>query len=481
MPSNDTKLTNEQIFEIRRQARIELAKRYAAKGDILNWGKVLFPEKFNLQYCDELHGYFVDIRKNEFTNTESPRNHAKTIIKCFLIPLYQSIYEPKEFFHYLNVQATEAKSLAINTAIKLEIENNQNLFDLCGDLKGDRWTDQQFVLKNGVVFTAISAGQSIRGINYKNLRPDYIVVDDLYDDKDINNLDSTQKKNAWFWGSLYSARAKSKKCSIHVQGTAINDEDIMEVLKKHENVKSKTFKAVTDYKSKSVLWPELNSFESLERDREVMGSVIFFREMQNERRQENTAIVKRSWIRTYEAESMVFDKDYFIVETSINCDPSIGDGDESDYTGIALVHKTRYRDSTGYEYLIDNIWNEHLTLDGRIRLLQDIYERSRLSGRPVSKVRIEAIAGFKDFAAELRRRTGMPIKEVNKVPDKISNLENKSHYFENGKVLINAGITQKLKDQLIYQLTTNNPRHDDLRDSCLLALDDRNQPSVTLI
>ena len=56
--------------------------------------------------------------------------------------------------------------------------------------------------------------------------------------------------------------------------------------------------------------------------------------------------------------------------------------------------------------------------------------------------------------------------------DKIANLENKSHFFENGKVKINKYIDPKLKDMLCYQLTTNFPKHDDLRDAVLLCLDD---------
>ncbi len=62
--------------------------------------------------------------------------------------------------------------------------------------------------------------------------------------------------------------------------------------------------------------------------------------------------------------------------------------------------------------------------------------------------------------------------------DKISNIESKSHYFENHKVHINRRLGDKvtkdglnLKDAIVYQLTTNYPQHDDLRDSLLLGFD----------
>ena len=90
----------------------------------------------------------------------------------------------------------------------------------------------------------------------------------------------------------------------------------------------------------------------------------------------------------------------------------------------------------------------------------------------VNKVRIESIAGFKDFTAEVIRRTNLPVDEIDHVKDKITNLQNKSHFFENGKVFINKNIDPVKKDKLINQLTTNHPKNDDIRDAVLLCIDE---------
>lgn len=468
-------LTPAEKSELKRQVRIELAKRYAKTKNILGWGKMLFPEKFSLPFCRELHDYFVHIRGMELTNTEAPRNHSKTTIKCFLIPLFQALEEANTFNHYLNVQATNIKALSVNTAIRRELEENQELKAIYGDQVGvSRWTDQQFVLRNGTIFTAVSAGQSIRGLNFRNTRPDYIVVDDLYDEEDINNPDATTKKNDWFWGSLYPARAKSRRCAVHVQGTAINGEDLLEELKGKERWVSATFKAIKDWDSSLVLWPELNTMESLNADRIDMGSVIFFREMQNERRDETSSIVKRSWLENWEYDptQIKFDLHHTLTAVILGVDPSIGEKSENDFTGIALVHKAQYADGNGNVYYINRLWNEHLSLDARVRLLQSIYE-DQPTEHGITQANIESIAGFKDFCAEVVRRTNIPVHEIDNVKDKITTLENKSHYFENGKVKINKNIDPALKDMLMYQLTTNHPKHDDLRDGVLLCLDDK--------
>jgi hypothetical protein len=463
--------TPEQFFEMQRKARVVMAKRFAKSRDILNWGK--FPSKFNLPFCHELHDHMVCWRGAERTNTEAPRNHAKTAIKCFLIPIFQALEEPETFNHYLNVQATGEKANSVNMAIRSEIELNRELWEIYGNQIGEKWNEGQFVLSNGTIFTAIGAGQSIRGINYNNKRPDYLIVDDLYNEEDINNPESTIKKNAWFWGSLYPARAKSKRCSIHVQGTAINNEDLLEQLKKNERWNSRSFKAIKDWDSKDVLWPELNTFESLEGDRKDMGSVIFFREMQNERRDETSSIVKSSWLSDweYDPSELKFDGHFLLNRVLVGVDPSIGEKSENDFTGVALILECRYHDSSGLVYYIEELFNEHISLDSRVALLERL-QKSRPHDRRIHQAYVEGIAGFKDFVAELVRRTNLPVREVDKVPDKITNLENKSKYFENRKVKISKRIDPALKDMLFYQLTTNHPRHDDLRDAVLLCLDD---------
>jgi hypothetical protein len=439
---------------------------------------MLFPDKFPLNFCTDLHQYLVDIRHEEFTNTEAPRNHSKTTIKCFLVPIFQALVEPWRFRHYLNVQATGEKASAVNMAIRNEIERNEELRELYDNQIGPfRWNESQFVLRNGTIFTSVGAGQSIRGLNYSNIRPDYIIVDDLYNEEDINNVESTLRKNAWFWGSLYPARAKTRICSLHVQGTAINNEDLMEKLKTQERWKSKTFRAILDWDKKVVLWPELNTMESLEADKEDMGSIIFFREMMNERRDAESAIIKESWLEGWEYDPGEFDLDaeWQVLAVILGVDPSIGEKDTADFTGMGRVFHIKNRKSGQELYLIDGLLNEHLSLEKRVEATEKMASEqlSRYPALNPTSVRIEGISGFKDFAQTVANRTSLPVNIIDQVRDKISTLENKSHFFENRKMRLNKYIPKKLKDMLRYQLITNYPKNDDLRDGVLLTLDEK--------
>jgi hypothetical protein len=476
-------LNREQRATLLLQAQVTAARHFAAlvrtglpenQKYILEWGKVIFPEKFFLPFCHEMHDYFCEQRDAPFTSTEAPRNHAKTTVKCFLIPLLQALEEPWKYQHYLNVQNTEDKALAINTSIMIELEENLTLRAMYGNqVTTEKWTAGQFVLKNGVVFSAIGAGQSIRGINYRQRRPDYILVDDLYNEDDIHNTDATIKKNNWFWGSLYPARAKGKRNAIAIQGTAVNAEDLMEKAKTSKRIVSRTFKAITDWDKKIVLWKELNTFESLMNDREDMGSLIFFREMQNDRLDDSTSKIKRSWLADweYDPDTLQFDRFRLLISVILGNDPSIGKKHENDFAAFAVILKWRPADGDKTNFYIDFVTQDKLSLDERVKKLQ--YICSQYTGlRRIRQVRIESISGFQDYTSEVKRRTNLPIKEINWVNDKMVVLENKSKYFEFGRVKLNKSIPQAMKDILIYQLTCNHPNHDDLRDAVFLTLDD---------
>lgn len=475
----------DQAHAIRRAYRLKYARWAAENKNILEWGWALFPEKFTIDFCPELHAYLAGIRLDPFTATKAPRFHAKTTIGCFLIPLFQALEEPQSFRHYLNVQGTEPKALEINRSIKLELEENELLRAMYGDMVGERWTDSRFVLKNNVVFSAISTGQSIRGINYRNIRPDYIMVDDLYDEEDINNPDSTEKKNQWFWGSLYLCRSKTRKACVHLTGTAINDFDLLTQCEKNKDVICRTFKNF-DFNALSVLWPALGTYDHQKAEFDRMPISVAMRELQNEPRDEATAIIKHSWLYPEGAPSWEFDPDeldkrirtgkILLVGIWLGNDPSIGKkgerkGATSDYTGTGLIWETKPLDSKGgCDYWIMGAWEKRMSLDERCEQLLDIGSKQPPDRRP-KKAFIEAIGGFDDYASFVITRTNIPVQRVEWVPDKLTNLENRSHHFQNRKIHLNERIDQSMKQKLVYQLTVNHPTHDDVRDAVLLPLE----------
>ncbi|MBX4215801.1 hypothetical protein KW797_02550 [Candidatus Parcubacteria bacterium] len=491
-------LSETQKEEALRQFRYRKIRDAAAKKDILKWGKLLFGFKFPLGFCPELHEYFVDIRRAGFTGTEAPRGTAKTTIRCFLIPLFQALVEPTSYRHYLNVQATEDKALAVNRAIKRELEINDDLIAVYGEQKGERWTDGQFVLKNGVVFSCLGAGQSIRGVNYNNIRPDYCVVDDLFDRGDINNPASTREKNEWFWSDLYPALAQFGQVSMHVQGTAINSVDLLMELKGKVGVVWRSFKTVMNWAKKLVIWPEQKTFDQVMAQQAFMPITIWEREFQNQRRDGAASIIKEEWLSSWEYDPTELRKQLregrdparlakkerlLILDTVLlGNDPSIGKKQKSDFTGTALTLVTHWTDAPEeQEFWIEDARELKASVDGRCDQLKKICE-ARPADSPVNEARIEAIAGFDDYASIAQGRLPVPVTRINHVLDKLTNLENKSLPFQKGRVHLNAKLPLSIKQTVKEQLTTNEPPHDDVRDAILLTIDvQRKGPGMWVI
>jgi hypothetical protein len=511
--------TDAERAELNRQASLHEARYCAARKDILGWGRALFPDKFSIDFCPDLHQYLVDIRHEPFASTEAPRGHAKTTIKCFLIPIFQALEEPETFNHYLNVQSNDEKSLAINTTIKTEFDENQLLRAMYGDVRSPRWTNGQFVVRiadktgkvHDVCFSARSAGQSLRGINYNSRRPDYILTDDLYQEDDYFSKESTEKKNAWFDGTLMLCRAKAKKSCVHLLGTAANVYDKFEVNKKNAkaspltDVKDakpegrwicRTFKAVKDEVNKIVLWPALNSFDELMADKadSGTGSLVFNREMQNERWDEVSAIIKRDWLKgwlydpaikwanlpvNYGAQSKVR-----IIGTRFGCDPSTGEKETGDPAGFAIIVETR-GPGTRVDYWIEAMANEVLSFDPRLdKLVTMAAQHEARYPDPQFKIRrafVEAISGFTDFADQAKKKTNLPVTPIHWVKGKRANLAAKSGAFEHGQVHVSKDIDPKLITILVDQLVTNEPDHDDLRDAVLLCLEEPNKDMRTWV
>ena len=480
---NFNEFTQAQSLDYEHQMSVELARRFAAAGDVLNWGKVLFPQKFALPFCPSLHGFIVDHRNAPFLCLEAPRSHSKTTIKGFLIPMFMALneyrnpYKDHDFF--LSIQSTEPKALALNVSIRFEFETNEILREIYGDMTGnEKWTDSLFVLKNGIAFAAMSAGQSMRGLQFRNRRPDYINVDDLYDEEDIRNPEATENKNAWFFGSLFPARAKTKKSCVHVQGTAINQSDLLLKLQSDKRFVHKSFKSVLDWDKKEMLWPENYSFTDAENDLKSMGPTIFAREMQNERHEATTAVIKPDWLNNpsweYDPNALRFSNTNPILRVMITCDPSIGKKEDNDPSGFAVVIKSQAQNGNLPVFYIDALHNELLSLQSRIDLIKSYVQQysSRYGRQAEIAVIVETIAGFKDFGDLVTAQVSAICELVDRVPDKLTNLEKKSYIFQNHRIFLNKNIERELKDELTGQLLNNYPRHDDLRDAVLLSLND---------
>lgn len=113
-----------------------------------------------------------------------PREHGKSTINSFLFPLYSTLYNKYQFT--LIISATEQIAVPFLDMIKSELEENQMLIEDFGIQKGNRWNNNEIWIKtSGGIDSCImirGIDCSLRGIHYKQHRPNLVLLDDLLKD-----------------------------------------------------------------------------------------------------------------------------------------------------------------------------------------------------------------------------------------------------------------------------------------------------------
>jgi hypothetical protein len=76
----------------------------------------------------------------------------------------------------------ERRALERLETIKNELETNEKIQALFGDVRGSVWQGAKLVLSNGVCLQAVGSGQSLRGIKHRDFRPDFLLLYDIEGD-----------------------------------------------------------------------------------------------------------------------------------------------------------------------------------------------------------------------------------------------------------------------------------------------------------
>src|SRR5690606_39163333 len=107
--------------------------------------------------------------------------------------------------------------------LRAELTLNPKIRKFFGEIKGDVFTKEQWVARIGdkeICVMPRGSGQQVRGLLWRNHRPDLILIDDLEDPDEVRNEDLRAKTLEWFYGSLMNCVDRgSKNFRIRVAGT----------------------------------------------------------------------------------------------------------------------------------------------------------------------------------------------------------------------------------------------------------------------
>ena len=168
--------------------------------------------------------------------TEAFRGGAKSTIAEEAITSMACL---RKFKNGIILGDNETRAKERLTSIKHELEHNEYIEELFGNLVGETWTETKIVLTNGTVIHAIGRGQSLRGTKHLAQRPDMAFGDDMESEDDVANPEAREKFKQWFLKTVMPALTPEHK--FRIAGTPLHPEAWLVRLKKSIGWRSKTY------------------------------------------------------------------------------------------------------------------------------------------------------------------------------------------------------------------------------------------------
>ena len=170
--------------------------------------KTLFPDAFYAPFS-KLHKQIFDIidsgqRKIAIA---APRGLGKTTIARTLAAK-GILFRDVNFISYVSNSSTSAEQQTEN--IKRELKTNLEIRKIFGNIEvnddpegfDESFSKAAWVAFGNTLVMPRGAGQQVRGLIWKNHRPQLIIIDDLENKDEIMNPDNRNKLKEWFFSDL---------------------------------------------------------------------------------------------------------------------------------------------------------------------------------------------------------------------------------------------------------------------------------------
>ena len=251
--------------------------------DIELFGKFFFPhyvKNDTPSFHREIYQAFQDETLHRIA-VAAPRGHAKSTITD-LIFLAWAVCNKKAHFILL-ISDTYSQSVLFLDALKGELESNERIRAFYGKLTTPKWSEGEIVA-NDIMVKALGAGMKVRGLKFREYRPNLVIGDDLENDEAVENKEQREKFERWMSGALIPCLAKDGR--LIIIGTILHYDSLLSKMlapDTYTEFKKLFFKAINDY---GPLWPEHLNLEELEKIKQDYISkgqgYLFYQEYQND-------------------------------------------------------------------------------------------------------------------------------------------------------------------------------------------------------
>ncbi len=262
----------------------------------------------------------------------APRGHAKSTITDLVYLAWMIVHNKVHFV--LLVSDTYSQSVLFLEALKAEFESNDKLKLYYGNLVSKKWREDEIIV-NGIMIKAVGAGMKVRGLKFREFRPDLVIVDDLENEELVENKERREKLERWVNAALIPALAKDGK-AVFI-GTILHYDSLLFKLtgeKTYKEYSKKVYKALTNNEA---LWTEHLSVEELEKLKaqfiEQGQGYLFYQEYQNDPISDENRKFKIEKIKYFEEKELEGKN----LSTFITIDRAYSTAKTADWTGIIVV------------------------------------------------------------------------------------------------------------------------------------------------
>lgn len=445
-------------------------KRLAkARKDVLYFAKTYFPHYVTAKPA-KMHREMVELTKTGNSVIAVPRGFGKTKLISIIDVIHKAVFG----LRYFVLEIGSTKEIVSDTLgyIKAELEENERLIldfaPTVGSVGDVTYKDRQYDIVTTVGghstrILGMGARQSLRGVSFRQYRPDHIVADDLETYQSVRSEKRTKELLRWIMGALYPSLAPSSKeqpdislviignvlgrtsAMAHLLGMARDDES-----KRYRKVFKQVFYSAMNGKDRSN-WPARFSTAFLREARTVVGPVIWAAEYMNQ--PVDDGVFREEWIKRWTELPK-----RMTVWGAV--DPAMGSA-QGDFVAIVMigVHERKI-------YVLSSII-EKMTPEQTKRVLYNEYIR----WNPVQIV-VETNGFQALFADRIQTDIPMPLKSIKQTEKKIMRLMRLAPYLERGEILFPPRDEEKPgHERLIEQiLAIPHGSHDDGADVLEMAI-----------
>lgn len=265
-----------------------------------------------------------------------------SLLRAFIT--HQIVTGKKHFI--LIAGKTEQRAQDYLKSIKREFEDKSNIL-LQNDLgpfydESDEWGKSIVVPKYDARIMAVSVEQSVRGVHYRQYRPDLVILDDIEDLMSVKTKEATDKIQEWLERDVIPASTRDAR--IIIVSNLLTEDSVLTRLRKQieSGERDGVFRMypLVDAEGK-VAWPEkFPTPESLEIEKRRHTELAWKQEFLLLPVTSTEPVIKREWLKFYNNPPTDLEHRYRL----ISIDPAFSERAQADNTAIVCADIYGYGD-----------------------------------------------------------------------------------------------------------------------------------------